>query len=136
MDEKFGDTSLVFNLMSATLAFLAWGGWAFYVNEHTVPSTGLVAGLTQGLYSFLMTLITVRVVGYVFKRTSTEGLRLFVPAMLTVGATTAALVLAHSFAQTPNIFFTIMPAVFVAFAFCVFTTHRLRISNQLISESD
>ncbi|MEP3482690.1 MAG: hypothetical protein ABJZ55_25830 [Fuerstiella sp.] len=122
-------TSRQFDLASAGIAFLLWGGWAFWVatrasgKSHATP---LVSGLTQGVGSFCITLVMVRLVSWLFGRFSTHPLRLVIPAILTVMITGTALSVAHFLVGTEDVVGTVAPALSVAFCFNLFTTVKIR----------
>ena len=88
-----------------------------------------MAGLTQGLASFLMTLVMVKTIVYVSNQIPTKGVGLLIPATVTVSASTCFLAAVHLFAQTPNLLATILPATCVAFVFCIVTTVKLRTND-------
>lgn len=119
-------TSRFFNLLSALLAFLMWGGWAFYVNSKTDVSKGIISGFTQGIASFLITLLMVRLVAWFFNHLPRNFLQLPLAALLSVCVTGTYLVGIHIFVGTPEIFYTIAPALAVGFAFCWVTAYKLR----------
>ncbi len=135
-------TSRRFNLISAFLAFLLWGGWAWYVNSDGVSSNSnsvsigsqtspLVSSLTQGIGSFVITLVMVRAVAWLYHRMPGVPLRVLWPAVITVAFTGSCLAIAHCCVGTPNIVRTIAPALSVAFAFNVYTAVKL--NRQLVS---
>ena len=119
-----------FNLISATLAFLLWGGWAYYVNIETSVDEGraspLSSGLTQGVGSFLITLIMVHTVAWLYHHLPAHSTRLVLPALITVAVTGSCLATAHALVGTSNIVQTISPALSVAFLFNIYTTVKLR----------
>ncbi len=126
--EKAGSiksTSSLFNLVSALLAFVMWGAWAYYVNQPNGASVGVKSGLIQGAASAVITLIMVRIVTRVYQRLPLIPGLLIVPALLTVALTGSCIVTLHWFAQTPDIIRTVVPPLSVAFLFCVFTTYKL-----------
>lgn len=126
MSRAYPQTSAAFNLISAGAAFVLWGCWAYYVNESSVPASGLVSGITQGAASFLITLLMVRIITFLFKRVPTEGIAFLLPAIATMCITSSFLVAAHCVVDTPNIVRTIFPALGVGFVFCIITTLQLR----------
>lgn len=126
MNQPAYQPELAFSIRSGVLACLVWGGWAFHINESMLAASGLVAGLSQGCASFLITLVMVRMIAYVSKYTPTEGFGLLIPAIVTVSASTCFLTAVHLFAQTPNVIATILPATCVAFVFCIVTTVKFR----------
>ncbi|QDV19746.1 hypothetical protein Pan153_44140 [Gimesia panareensis] len=124
-------TSWHFNLISAVLAFLLWGGWAFVMNSGESVNRGLVAGLTQGTASFLITLCMVHAVTYLFHRFEKPLVKVVLPACIVICFTGFCLVNVHTLMGTPRILVTILPALMVAFSFCMFTSWRLlRIHQQ------
>jgi len=122
-------TSRRFNLISAALAFLLWGGWAFFVNSRAAAGSGappIVSGVTQGIGSFCITLMMVRSVSWLYHQLPANSLRLVLPALITVCITGTVLLVAHTLVGTANIIGTIAPALTVAFCFNLFTTFKLR----------
>lgn len=125
MDKPLNGTSKFYNLMSALLAFLLWGGWAFYVNGQNDVTIGIISGITQGTASAVITLFMVRAVHWIYNTLPPTGLQVIIPAMLTVSFTGSSLAGIHFLAGTPEILFTILPALTVAFLFCLYTTFKL-----------
>lgn len=111
--------------ISAAIAFVVWGGWAFYVNSGSSMYGGLIAALTQGCASFIITLLMVHSVNSLRTLFDDSLTKLLVPPMMTVACTASGLFLVHKLASTANIITTIAPALSVAFAFCVFTSYQL-----------
>ena len=132
MDSKAGTkTTKVFNLGSALFAFCLWGGWAYYVNHSQGVYTGLISGLAQGTASFIITLGMVYAITWLYARIPASPIRLLLPAIITVSCTATGLYAVHSLVGTPNIAYTIAPALSVAFMFCVYTSYKLsRVSNK------
>ncbi len=118
-------TSRLFNIISACLAFLLWGGWAYYVNELSQPGSGVVAGLTQGTSSFIMTLIMVHILTWLYHHFSAKILKLILPTLITVSISGSCLLGVHLWMGTPEILSTIAPALSVALAFSSFTTYKI-----------
>lgn len=123
MKSKKIRVSLAFNAVSAILAFVLWGGWAFYINE--ASDTRLVSALTQALASFSITLILVHMVTFIFYLLPVTPMRIVVPAIISVSITGSGLVLVHTLVRTSQILFTITPALAVAFVFCTYTALKL-----------
>lgn len=123
-------TSRRFNLISAGLAFMLWGGWAYWVNTETTiegeRASPLSSGLTQGAGSFIITLIMVRTVAWLYYHLPAHSTRMVLPALTTVAVTGSCLATAHALVGTPDIVQTIAPALTVAFAFNIYTTVKLR----------
>jgi hypothetical protein len=121
-------TSSVFNLISASLAFFLWGGWAWFANAEAAAKIGaspLTFALTQGICSFTITLCMVRSTTRLFYLLAGNPLVLLLPAIITVTMTGCFLTAVHALVGTPNIAKTVAPALIVAFCFNVFTTFKI-----------
>lgn len=118
-------TNPKFKIVSAILAFFVWGGWAFYANGAFGLTTRAISGLTQGISSFIITLVMIHVVTWIFNQISNKFLRSILPTLMTVGLTGSCLMLAHYLVGTPKIITTVTPGLVSAFLFCLFTTHKL-----------
>jgi len=129
-------TSPLFNLLSAVLAFLLWGGWAFIVNGKLSSTAGYTAALTQGTASAVITLFMVRMVTWLYIILPETFFRMILPGFLTVCFTGGCLIGIHYLAGTPEIFYTVSPALTVAFLFNVFTTFKLIRQDRLSEETD
>ncbi len=112
-------------MISAFLAFMLWGGWAFLVNGAGGITIRLISGFTQGTASFIITLIMVRSITWLFHHLPDNLSRLVLPAVITVGCTGSCLAGVHYLVDTPRIVQTISPALTVAFIFCFYTTMKL-----------
>ena len=80
-------TTRLYNLISACLAFLMWGGWAYLVNSgNVIFNVRLIASITQGISSFIITLILVRLVAWIYRFSSDLILRfiLFIGALISL----------------------------------------------------
>lgn len=123
-------TSVHYDLISAVLGFFVFGSWAYFVNwaggrEGAGP---WVSGLTQGVVSFLVTLVMVRAAAWLYHRTShlRAGLDRLLPVVIIVLVTGACMALAHALVGTPQITKTISPGLGIAFVFNLFTVTKLR----------
>ena len=123
-------TGRQFNLVSATMALVLWGGWACCVNHQMTNETGraspVTSGLTQGICSFVITLLMVRAVTWLYHRLPVNQARTVLPALVMVTVTGSCLATVHALVGTPHIAQTIAPALSVAFAFNVYTAAKLR----------
>lgn len=123
-------TSARFNLTSAGLAFLFWGGWAWWINSRADDdadrASPLVSGLVQGTGSFLITLIMVGAVTWIFHRMPDSPIRLVLPAVLVVLVTGTTMATAHAIAGTANIATTIAPPLITALLFNILTAFQLQ----------
>ena len=124
-------TNHSYTLVSAVIAFLLWGGWAYYLSydESVGISSGMVSGLTQGFASFTITLFMVKAVTWLFKRIPNSNLGVLLSAVITVAFTGSCLYLAHSLVGTQNIILTIVFPLSVAFGFCLLTAFRLKVQH-------
>lgn len=118
-------TSLYFDFAWAVAAFFFWGGWAGWVNSPAGGPAALFAGLVQGAFSFVMTLLMVRSVTWIYNRLGGRRIRSVLPALVTVGASGSLLAATHVLAGTPRIFPTIAAPLTVAFCFCVYIAIHL-----------
>ena len=123
-------TTRYFNYVSAFMAFMLWGGWAYYVNVQDTDIAGIMSGLTQGTASFMITLFLVHSVTRLYHRFKHPVGKLLFPAIVTVCFTSMCLLLIHTLAGTPHILMTILPAITVAFSFCLFTSYKLHKINR------
>ena len=118
-------SGVVYRVVSGVIAFVLWGGWAFYINFEFGKTIALKACLTQGTASFVITLFMVRSVEWLYRRLRPGPSRMTFPSVLTVTFTGSCVALAHWLMGTPRIVATIAPALTVAFLFCLFTTYKL-----------
>lgn len=122
-------TTRRFNLISASLAFLLWSTWAYFVNRDASGTEGappIVSGIVQGVGSFCFTLLMVQIVTWLYQRLRNNPLHMILPALITAAFTGTGLFIAHTLAGTANVARTIAPALIVAFGFNLFTTFKLR----------
>jgi len=82
--ENRAKTSHLFNVISAILAFILWGGWAYYVNETKAHSSGMASGVAQGVASFTITIFMVHVITWLYHLFHRPRLKLFLPAKNTL----------------------------------------------------
>ena len=121
-------TSRLYDWSAALLAFVCWGGWAFYINYPAGVATGLVSGLAQGTVSMIMTLVMIKFVTDIFHRLANRFMQLTMPTLITVGGAACLLVVVHSLVGTPNIFWTILPGLSGAVPFCLYTSYKLQLA--------
>ena len=113
-----------YRLVTATGAFFVWGGWAFWVNRVPDIQHGYVSGITQGMASFVITLLMVESVRLIALRVP-PAYQLWLPPLLTASVNGVVLLVVHSLAKTPNILATIAAPLAVAFCFCLFTSYKI-----------
>ena len=122
---KLATSGYFFTTVSALGAFILWGGWALYMNLEYGMFVAMQAGATQGMASSLLTLFMVRAVSWIYTLCGPSKIRLVLPAITTVFFTGSCIFLIHWLMGTPRIIATIVPAIGVAFLFCLFTTYQL-----------
>ena len=109
-------TDRSYNLISAILAFMLWGGWTFYINTKMDSlQHGIISGLTQGICS----------IDKQFNYFKNDLAKLCLPPICTVLLTGSFLILVHHLIGTPSIVYTLTPVITVAFLFAVFTNLKL-----------
>ncbi|WP_298869373.1 hypothetical protein [uncultured Gimesia sp.] len=123
--EKSIRTSWLFNLVSAFLAFMLWGSWAYYINSANSAQSGIISALTQGTASFMITFVMVRAVTYLYHYFQNPVTKIVLPAIVVVSFTSVLLVNVHTLMGTPRVFYTILPGLTVAFCFCLLTSFKL-----------
>ena len=90
---------------------------------------GIMSGLTQGLSSFFITLVTVIIVSKIYGKPNSTFWKLTLPAISIVSFLTVILVLIHMKVGTPMIVLTIAPSLAITFLFCVATAYKLSLSD-------
>lgn len=120
-------TGKYYTFISALLAFLLWGGWAFYINN---GSSGNKSGITQGTCSFIITLLMTHSIAFQYNKLSNAILKTIFPPLITVSITGSILVSIHIIVGTPSVFYTVSPALTVALIFSFFTVYKLHSSGQ------
>ncbi len=129
-NSSFAKTSRLYDWSAALLAFVCWGGWAFYINYPAGVATGLSSGLAQGTVSMIMTFVMIKIVTDIFHRLANRFMQLTIPTLVTVGGAACFLVLVHSLVGTPNIFWTILPGLSGAVPFCFYTSYKLKFAKK------
>lgn len=112
--------------ISAVLAFLVWGGWAFYINDALELNERIVTGLAQGTFSLVITLLTLTTVTSIFNKLPDNKLRLFTPAAIVVLITGIIIVNIHIYIGTPEIVSTVTPGLSITFIYSVVTALNLQ----------
>lgn len=107
-------------------AFVAMGGWAYYVNSAHGTDAALRAGLVQGTASAILTALLKRALELVFQRLQASPWRRILPWVLSSICITSLLLLFHTLAGTPNILATIAVPLFVSTTYAIVYTLSLR----------
>ncbi len=127
--ETYLQTSRTFQYISASLAFLLWGGWAYFINSGTTSTSGIVPAITQGSYSFIITLLMTHFITFQYNRIPAGVWRTFLPPVITISLTGTLLVFIHKLVGTPEILFTVTPALSIALLFSFYTVYKLHSSS-------
>lgn len=113
----------LYNYISAILAFILWGTWAYFMNIES--SNNLLSATTQGISSFVITLIMIKIIKYFYNLFPKNKFYFIFPSLITVFITSSFVVGIHVFINTQNILITVLPTVIVAFLFALFTTKKI-----------
>lgn len=119
-----------YRYLSAFLAFLLWGGWAFYINYDENSHAGVISGISQGSCSLIITLLITYFITFQFNKFSHCIFRIILPPVITVSITGSLLILIHIMVGTPSILFTVSPALTVALLFSFYTVYKLHLASQ------
>ena len=96
-------------LLAATAGLLVYGSWAFFINYEHGTLAALKAGLTQGSYSFVLTLSMAFLMEWLFQLSEQPrvqfSLTFFVTCLLLYSTSWGI----NALAGTPEIFLTILP---------------------------
>ena len=101
------------------LAFVVYGSWAIFANWEYGIKKSLIAGLTQGLMSFLITTFMTFLMIWLLNRGSSRWMSFLYAVICTNTVTITSLVVAHLIAGTPEILLTIMPSMIIGFVYIV-----------------
>lgn len=121
-------TSIPYRYLSAFLAFLLLGGWAFYINDHGDSHTEIIPGIILGSCSFIITLIMTHFISFQFNKFSSGILRIVLPPVITVNITGSMLILWQGHIQF------CLPPLIVALLFNFYTVYKLYLKSQLQRE--
>ena len=118
-------TSNRYKYSAAIQGFLLWGCWAFYINSQVSLSAGITAGLVQGLFSFVATLVVIILLTKLYNYFQISFLKNVASPIIVIVGLTTILVSTHKIAETPKLLSTITPSLVVAMLFISFTTYKL-----------
>jgi hypothetical protein len=99
--------------------FLFYGAWAGFINAAHGWENAITAGLTQGSYSFSITLVLAIVVEWLFVRLAGTPLRsfwVFLAGFLLLSSTSVS---ANLLTGTPEIVWTVLPGLTVSLVYTV-----------------
>ena len=110
---------------SALLSALTWGSWAFIANYESF-SVALTAGSSQGVVSFITTLIGSFLLELLFNVLGASYRAMGLSVLIVSSISLLAMVCVHIAAHTPNIVLTILPVYIVVVSYCTFYLLGLR----------
>ncbi|MFT6791432.1 MAG: hypothetical protein ACJA04_000634 [Cellvibrionaceae bacterium] len=107
-------------LMPAVAGFLFYGGWAYLVNMEFGSMAGTRAGLTQGSYSFVVTIALSALLEWLYEHLHAKPF-----GHWWAGAIVCLLLYTTSwgvnkFSGTANIFWTILPGAIISTVYVAF----------------
>lgn len=105
---------LVRILIPPFTGFLFYGGWAFVVNIGYGQMLALKAAITQGGYSFTITLVLALMIEWLFLRTKQWPFRLYFIGVIACSLLYVTSWSLNYLAGTPNILLTILPGAVVS----------------------
>ena len=109
---------------SATLAFLVWGTWTYYININS--DNNLVSAAAQGIFSATTTLLIVYLVEFFYKILPQSNIYFVLPAVLTVILASTLLIFMHIYINTYDILNTVLPSITISFFFSLYTTYIIK----------
>jgi hypothetical protein len=112
-----------YNYISAILAFILWGTWAYFINIDS--SNSIISAIAQGIASFIITLVMIKIIEYFYNLFPKNKFYFVLPSIITVLITSSFVIGIHIFIDTQNILFTVLPTVIIAFLFALFTTRKI-----------
>lgn len=110
--------------VTATLAGLLWGGYAFTVNCNHLPSA-LKSGIFQALASFITTFTSVQLLVSIQSCFKRQLSKVIIPPVILLVLTSLLYFFIHSFIKTENILLTLLPNLAAGFAFSTITCLHL-----------
>ena len=117
-----------FSYISSLLAFLIWSIWTYIINIE--GDNTFLSSIVQGIYSAIITLFMVYLIKFFYNILPKKKRYFVLPSVFTVIITTSFITLIHIFINTHNIIYTILPTIFVAFIFSLYTTQKLKKKEQ------
>ena len=128
------DSRTLRGIAAGILGFIAYGGWAFYVNSQHGVAAGLKAGFVQGTYSFALTLSTTLLMEFLWTSLQNTKGTYFLTLSITNSLTFATAYLINWVFLTPEILATIIPGFLIGIVYTAFYLSSLRKLNNLTHE--
>lgn len=124
-------------LASALAGFVAYGGWAYFVNVGHGDMVGMRSGLVQGGYSFILTMSSAYLMEFVYRwfRKTLDAVPSWIPTLLVTMVILFATAWGiNRLAGTPRILLTILPGFLIGSLFSlvyILNLKRLQASEQV-----
>lgn len=103
-------------VVSALLALVVFGSWAYAVNFHD-PGRRLVAALSQGLFSFAFSLVVMSITEATYARLAGRRWQVPLAVAVPVGTSVVGAALVHLAARTPSPGLTLLGPALVGAAY-------------------
>ena len=121
------------SIFAGLAGFVAYGGWAYYVNAEYGFTTGIRSGLVQGGYSFALTLSTTLLMEQLLVSLSNVKGQLVITILTTCLITFSTAYLIHWLAMTPEILLTIAPGFLIGAIYTIFYVYSISSLNSAVS---
>lgn len=119
-------SGLARSLVSGAIGFVGYGGWAFSANLAYGLEAAVKAALTQGSYSFALTLVITVLMEYLYGLLAKPLLRFCVTFFGTCTVLYSTSWGVNFLAGTPEIFMTILPGMIIGTIYTLGYTLSLR----------
>jgi len=100
-------------LLSAFAAFVGYGAWAFYANHAYISAVSIKAALTQGSYSFVLTLSMSSFMEFLHQALGKARIRLPLTILITSLFLYTTSWGINKLLRTPEILMTILPGMII-----------------------
>ncbi len=114
---------IVRSVFSATAGLLGYGGWAYWVNRQEGMELAVNAALTQGGYSFVITLVLSGFMEWFYRYLGVKQVRPYCKSLMVIVVTCCLLYSiswgVNHWAGTPMILLTILPGAIASTIYTV-----------------
>jgi len=118
-------------LVPPLAGFCFYGAWAFYVNMDYGSSMGITAAMTQGSYSFVVTLLLAVLVERLFVRFQNITFGAFWVGLIAITLLGVVSWAVNALVGTPKIIWTILPGLTVS---AIYTTMYIMTLSKLANK--
>lgn len=113
-------------ILPAIMGFVAYGAWAYFANDEFTTEVALKAAMTQGSYSFIITLILSVLIEYLYKRLNKINHHHWWVISISCLLLYSSSWFVNFIAETPNIVMTILPGAMMSTIFTVVYVFNLK----------